>query len=261
MRRFAGRRGIGASAARLFYISRHVDSHGRPRRAPGRRHACSEQLRQRRRIGHHDHHRLPRVSRRRPRRRRSPPRPRRRRRRSRRRRPRRPSPRRRRRRRRRPRRRPRSPPPRPRRRSACPSVDVGVRDGDVEETFARIASVSKTDCETVTFVVQQWGGQRIGVGKALLPIGWELQREHLQQGQQQRLVRPGVPVELRRRAGAAGRPGTFEPTSRLGQVGYETVMTACVTFAASCALSEGARKLHRCGHTPRPPSVRCPVGH
>jgi len=57
--------------------------------------------------------------------------------------------------------------------SACPSVDVGARDGDVDETYARITSISKTDCQTATFVLQQWGGQRIGAGKALLPLGWE----------------------------------------------------------------------------------------
>ena len=56
--------------------------------------------------------------------------------------------------------------------STCPSVDVGARDGDVAETYARITSISKTDCPTATFVLQQWGGQRIGVDKALLPIGW-----------------------------------------------------------------------------------------
>jgi hypothetical protein len=56
--------------------------------------------------------------------------------------------------------------------STCPSVDVGARDGDVDETYARITRISKTDCQTATFVIQQWGGQRIGAGKALLPIGW-----------------------------------------------------------------------------------------
>jgi hypothetical protein len=55
---------------------------------------------------------------------------------------------------------------------ACPSVDVGARDGDVDETYARITSISKTDCEVATFVIQQWGGQKIGAAKALLPIGW-----------------------------------------------------------------------------------------
>ena len=56
--------------------------------------------------------------------------------------------------------------------SACPSVDVGARDGDVDETYAHITSISKTSCATATFVIQQWGGQKIGVGKALLPLGW-----------------------------------------------------------------------------------------
>ena len=56
--------------------------------------------------------------------------------------------------------------------SACPSVDVGARDGDVDETYARITSISKTDCQTATFVIQQWGGQKIGAGKALLPLDW-----------------------------------------------------------------------------------------
>jgi hypothetical protein len=54
----------------------------------------------------------------------------------------------------------------------CPSVDVGVRNGDIGETYARVTSISGVGCETVTYVVQQWGGQRIGVGKALLPLGW-----------------------------------------------------------------------------------------
>lgn len=54
----------------------------------------------------------------------------------------------------------------------CPSVDVGARSGDVEETYARITSVSKVNCATVTYVVQQWGGQKIGADKALLPKGW-----------------------------------------------------------------------------------------
>ena len=57
--------------------------------------------------------------------------------------------------------------------STCPSVDVGAREGDVDETYARITSISKTSCQTATFVLQQWGGQKIGAGKALLPLGWE----------------------------------------------------------------------------------------
>jgi hypothetical protein len=56
--------------------------------------------------------------------------------------------------------------------SACPSVDVGARDGDVEETYARITSISKTPCPLATYVIQQWGGQKIGAGKALLPLDW-----------------------------------------------------------------------------------------
>ena len=57
--------------------------------------------------------------------------------------------------------------------STCASVDVGAREGDVDETYARITSISKTSCQTATFVLQQWGGQKIGAGKALLPLGWE----------------------------------------------------------------------------------------
>lgn len=65
------------------------------------------------------------------------------------------------------------PKPKPAASSApCPSVDVGAREGDVDVTFARITSVSNVECETVTYVVQQWGGQRIGGEKALLPLKW-----------------------------------------------------------------------------------------
>ena len=42
----------------------------------------------------------------------------------------------------------------------------------MDETYAHITSISKTSCATATFVIQQWGGQKIGVGKALLPLGW-----------------------------------------------------------------------------------------
>ncbi len=61
-----------------------------------------------------------------------------------------------------------SKPPSPR----CPSVDVGVRAGDIDETYARITSVSNVNCNLVTYIVQQWGGQRIGRDKALLPLDW-----------------------------------------------------------------------------------------
>ena len=54
----------------------------------------------------------------------------------------------------------------------CASVDVGARDGDVDETYARITGISKVNCQTATYVIQQYGGQKIGAGKALLPIGW-----------------------------------------------------------------------------------------
>jgi len=57
--------------------------------------------------------------------------------------------------------------------SGCADVDVGARDGDVDETYARITSISKTPCPLATFVIQQWGGQKIGAGKALLPLGWD----------------------------------------------------------------------------------------
>ena len=57
--------------------------------------------------------------------------------------------------------------------STCPSVDVGAREGDVDETYARITSISKVNCALATSIVQQWGGQKIGAGKALLPLGWE----------------------------------------------------------------------------------------
>lgn len=56
--------------------------------------------------------------------------------------------------------------------SSCPPVDVGARDGDVDETYARITSIAKTKCATATYVIQQWGGQKIGAGKALLPLDW-----------------------------------------------------------------------------------------
>lgn len=54
----------------------------------------------------------------------------------------------------------------------CPAVDVGAREGDVDVTYARITSVSNVKCDMVTYVVQQWGGQRIGGEKALLPLDW-----------------------------------------------------------------------------------------
>jgi hypothetical protein len=56
--------------------------------------------------------------------------------------------------------------------AACPSVDVGVRDGDIDDTFARVHQATNVACATAAVVVQQWGAQQIGAGSALLPDGW-----------------------------------------------------------------------------------------
>jgi hypothetical protein len=55
----------------------------------------------------------------------------------------------------------------------CGPVEIGAREGDVELTYARITSQRGVSCQTVTIVAQQWGGERIGIAKALLPNDWE----------------------------------------------------------------------------------------
>lgn len=54
----------------------------------------------------------------------------------------------------------------------CGPVEIGVRDGEIELTYARITSQRGVNCQTVTIVAQQWGGERIGIAKALLPKDW-----------------------------------------------------------------------------------------
>jgi hypothetical protein len=55
----------------------------------------------------------------------------------------------------------------------CGPVEIGVRDGEIELTYARIANQRNVSCQTVTIVAQQWGGERLGIAKALLPKDWE----------------------------------------------------------------------------------------
>jgi hypothetical protein len=54
----------------------------------------------------------------------------------------------------------------------CGPIEIGVRDGDIELTYARITGQRGVNCATVTIVAQQWGGQQIGIDRALLPKGW-----------------------------------------------------------------------------------------
>lgn len=54
----------------------------------------------------------------------------------------------------------------------CGPVEIGVRDGEIELTYARITSQRGVSCQTVTIVAQQWGGERLGIAKALLPKDW-----------------------------------------------------------------------------------------
>lgn len=56
--------------------------------------------------------------------------------------------------------------------SGCGPVEIGLRDGDVELTYAKITSQRGVSCQTVTIVAQQWGAQKIGIDKALLPKDW-----------------------------------------------------------------------------------------
>ncbi len=55
----------------------------------------------------------------------------------------------------------------------CGPVEIGVRDGEIELTYARITSQRNVSCQTVTIVAQQWGRERLGIDKALLPKGWD----------------------------------------------------------------------------------------
>lgn len=56
---------------------------------------------------------------------------------------------------------------------ACPNVEVGALDGDVDVTYARIEQARKVSCATAALVAAEWGRQRLGIDKALLPLGWE----------------------------------------------------------------------------------------
>lgn len=58
-------------------------------------------------------------------------------------------------------------------RGACQPVEVGAREGEVESTYARIDEARKVDCATAAYVASQWGSRQLGIGKALLPPGWE----------------------------------------------------------------------------------------
>ena len=54
----------------------------------------------------------------------------------------------------------------------CGPVEIGVRDGEIELVYARITRQRGVSCQTVTIVAQQWGGEQIGIAKALLPKDW-----------------------------------------------------------------------------------------
>lgn len=56
---------------------------------------------------------------------------------------------------------------------ACPTIEVGARDGEVELTYARIVKVSNVSCPAASEIAAQWGQQQLGIGKALLPLDWE----------------------------------------------------------------------------------------
>jgi hypothetical protein len=55
----------------------------------------------------------------------------------------------------------------------CGPVEIGVRDGDIDLTYARIKGQHDVNCATVTIVAQQWGRQQLGIDRALLPKGWD----------------------------------------------------------------------------------------
>ena len=64
----------------------------------------------------------------------------------------------------------------PRLSGACPAVEVGIRDGEVEPTYARIDQVEKVSCALAAEIAAQWGSQQMGIGKALLPLDWDCTR-------------------------------------------------------------------------------------
>lgn len=82
-----------------------------------------------------------------------------------------------------------------RRSGACPNVEVGAREGDVDVTYARIEQARKVDCATAALVAAQWGRQQLGLEKALLPLGWECRQDGVCTNDASRvsfvLVRPG----------------------------------------------------------------------
>lgn len=61
----------------------------------------------------------------------------------------------------------------PRLSGACPAVEVGARDGDVDVTYARIDQARKVDCTLAAEIAAQWGAQQMGIDKALLPLDWK----------------------------------------------------------------------------------------
>lgn len=64
--------------------------------------------------------------------------------------------------------------------SNCGPVLIGIREGEVDETFARITQQRKvTDCPIVTAVVSEWGKQQFGIDRALLPNGWRCTKQNV----------------------------------------------------------------------------------
>ena len=61
----------------------------------------------------------------------------------------------------------------------CPPVQVGIRDGDVEATYAKITEQRKVSCQTVVIVAGEWGRERLGLDRALLPKGWDCTKQNV----------------------------------------------------------------------------------
>lgn len=61
----------------------------------------------------------------------------------------------------------------------CESVEIGVREGEVDATYARITQAHKVDCATAKYIASQWGSKQLGIDKALLPLDWKCTRDNV----------------------------------------------------------------------------------
>lgn len=63
--------------------------------------------------------------------------------------------------------------------SGCGPIEIGIRDGEVDPTYARITGQRGVSCAAATNIVAQWGSERLGIDKALLPLRWSCTKQNV----------------------------------------------------------------------------------